>query len=95
MRATLLLIIFSCACAHIERPDAEMCVVNAPAEHVKCYNLKHDYSQSGSLKRDASPSYKKARSVHDLNKGVWMSNADWAEVKAWISELRRAYEESK
>jgi len=85
MRLIILLIISS-ACA--TRPDADICVVNAPAAHLKCYNLMHDYNLDGTLKGSARPTYKRAETVQDLNKGVWMSNEDWAIVKAWIQRLR-------
>jgi hypothetical protein len=82
-------------CATIAKPDANLCVVNAPAEHLKCYNLKTDYTDDGNVKASAKAKYFKAEVVNDLNKGVWMSNSDWAEVKKWIRELRKAYEADK
>jgi hypothetical protein len=66
--------------------------VNAPAGHLKCYNLSTDYDEKGNLKRSAKARFLKAETVEDLNKGVWMSNGHWAEVKAWIHSLRLAYE---
>lgn len=83
------------SCAHIRRPNAELCVVNAPAAHLKCYNVAEDYNEGGYLKPRATAKFFRAENVHDLNKGVWMSNADWAKIKVWISDLRRAYEESR
>jgi hypothetical protein len=82
-------------CATIAKPDANLCVVNAPAEHLKCYNLNTDYTDDGNLKKTSKAKYFQAKSVYDLNKGVWMSNSDWAEVKKWIRELRKAYEDGK
>lgn len=96
MRLTILLTVFSLiSCASIERPDANLCVVNAPAKHLKCYNLKTDYDMNGQILKSAEPKFFRAETVEDLNKGVWMSNAHWAKVKVWISRLRKAYEDEK
>ncbi len=78
------------SCAGVERPDALVCVVNAPAENIKCYNLKEDYYETGKLKKSAKAKYFKANDVYDLNKGVWISNNDWAKVKVWINQLKEA-----
>jgi hypothetical protein len=83
------------SCATIVRPDANLCIVNAPAEHLKCYNLKHDYNKDGTIKKSAKAKFFTAQKVEDLNKGVWMSNNDWAKVKGWIRELRKAYEQKE
>ena len=93
MRLMILSLVFS-GCAAIERPSAHVCVVNAYAEHIKCYNLATDYDENGQLKKSANAKFGPAKTVMDLNKGVWMSNSDWAKVKVWISELRTAYEEN-
>lgn len=96
MRVTTLFLAFSLSgCATIAKPDANLCVVNAPAKHLKCYNLSTDYTDDGNIKASAKAKYFRAQSVEDLNKGVWMSNSDWAEVKKWIRELRKAYEDGK
>lgn len=98
MRQMTLLTVFSLlisGCASIERPDANLCVVNAPAQHLKCYNLKTDYDQNGQILKGAEAKFFRAETVDDLNKGVWMSNADWSKVKVWISRLRKAYEKER
>jgi hypothetical protein len=93
---TKLLMVFSLVgCASIKRPDSELCVVNAPSQHLKCYNLLHDYDGQGRLKKSATAIFPPAKTVYDLNKGVWMSNLDFAELKLYIHDLKRAYEESK
>lgn len=92
MRLMILCLAFS-GCATIAKPDANLCVVNAPAQHLKCYNLKTDYTDDGNIRASAKAKYFRSESVEDLNKGVWMSNGDWAKVKGWIRELRKAYEE--
>jgi len=83
------------ACATIAKPNANLCVVNAPGRHLKCYNLSTDYTDDGNVKASAKAKFIRIETTGDLNKGVWMSNADWAEVKKWIRELRKAYEESQ
>lgn len=93
-KLTTLCLAFS-GCAAIERPNAHLCVVNAYAEHIKCYNVATDYDDNGELKKSANAKFGPAKTVMDLNKGVWMSNSDWAKVKIWIHELRAAYEQRK
>jgi hypothetical protein len=93
---TTLFLAFSLSgCATIAKPDANLCVVNAPARHLKCYNLAADYNDDGNIKASAKAKFFRAETVEDLNKGVWMSNNDWAKVKGWIRELRKAYEQGK
>lgn len=85
------LVLLCSACGTVERPDADICVVNAPGKKLTCYNLKHDYNQDGTLRPGAKPKFKPISSIDNLNKGVFMTNADWAEVKKWIAELRVAH----
>lgn len=95
-KLTTLFLAFSlAACSTIKKPNANLCVVNAPAQHVKCYNLSTDYTDDGNVRASAKAKYFRAATVTDLNKGIWMSNGDWAEVKKWIRELRKAYEEGQ
>lgn len=83
------------SCATISKPNAHLCVVNAPAAHLKCYNLSTDYNDDGNIKNTAKAKFFRAETIEDLNKGVWMSNNDWAKVKVWIRQLRKAYEEGR
>ena len=91
MRLMILCLVFS-ACATISKPNANLCVVNAPAKHLKCYNLSVDYDDNGNIYKSAQPKFFRAETVEDLNKGIWMSNHDWTEVKLWIQKIRKAYE---
>lgn len=87
MRQTMLLITFSLAgCA--SRPDATVCIVNAPAKNRKCYNLKDDYTDTGQLKANAKPKYLPANSVDDLNKNATVDPDGLAEIKAWLGDMR-------
>ncbi len=97
MRLTAHLItlsVLSFACASIPRPDTDMCVVNAPMKHQKCYNLNRDYDSSGNLNAGAVPTYKPAVVVEDLNKNITTDADGWAHLKAYIRELRRKAGES-
>lgn len=79
-----------------QRPDSEICVVNAPAMHMKCYNLKDDYDDEGNLKPDASPLYRPTVRVEDLNKYIVMdSEKSFENFKTWINELKQAYKDCK
>lgn len=88
------------ACAGIEKPDAEVCIVNAPAFNRKCYNLKTDYDENGKLRREAVAKYKPNVHIKDLNKATVLDSETGfedglAEVKAYIKNLREAYEKKE
>jgi hypothetical protein len=73
----------------MSRPDSEICVVNAPAKHMKCYNLLEDYDGEGNLKTDASPLYRPALVVEDLNKYIVIdSEKSFENLKIWINEMK-------
>lgn len=74
----------------VPRPDAELCVVNAPAKHRKCYNLRDDYDDTGKLIPTASPSFAPVEKIDDLNKHTTMDPESWTKVKAYIKKLREA-----
>lgn len=92
MRQTTLLMacsILVTGCA-IARPNTDMCVVNAKAQHEKCYNLNRDYDNNGKLNPSAKPLFKPAVTVLDLDKNVCTDPDGWSNVKAYIRELRSA-----
>jgi hypothetical protein len=78
------------SCANVERPDTDLCVVNAPAGHQKCYNLKRDYNNDGKRRKDAAPKFKPAKSIDDLNKSICTDADGFANLKAFVNELRAA-----
>lgn len=80
------------ACTSVRRPDVDLCIVNAPAQHLKCYNLLRDYTADGQLKPDAVPSYRRFGEREDLNKYLCVDPNGLAKLKAYIRELREAYE---
>lgn len=85
--------VFSAFGCGIERPDTELCIVNAPGLVEKCYNLKEDYDDTGHLKLDATPLYRELHSVQDLNKHLCVDPEGTVNLKAFIKELREAYED--
>lgn len=107
MRSTKLLILLSiigsaCSCG-VSRPDADLCVVNAPNKNRKCYNLKNDYNDDGSLKAGAKPVYRPNLTVEDLNKALVLDSPyddqnpnpghfedGISRMKAWVRKLRDA-----
>jgi len=76
------------ACAQVPRPDTDLCVVNAPAGHRKCYNILKDYNDEGDLLPGAKPLFKPAKVVEDLNKNICTDPDGWANMKAYIRSLR-------
>lgn len=85
-------LILAAACATIERPDSELCIVNAPLKRRKCYNLRHDYDDSGNLIPEATPSYAPVESVEDLNKHTTMDPESWTRFRAYLKKLREQYQ---
>jgi hypothetical protein len=79
-------------CASVPRPNTDICIVNAPAKHRKCYNLLKDYDDEGNLKPGAAASYKPASKIEDLNKNATTDPKGLANLKAYLRKLR---EESK
>jgi len=80
-------------CGTVERPNAEICVVNAPALHRKCYNLARDFDGNGNRYKDAKPIYRPNPDISSLNKATLIDSetgfADGiGEVLRYIKELR-------
>jgi hypothetical protein len=88
----------------IERPNSEVCIVNAPAKNRKCYNLKTDYNDDGTLKAGAVAKYHPNGTVEDLNKAMVVDSPfdaahpnpkhfedGLARLKTWIKQLRQEY----
>lgn len=81
---------FSAGCG-IDRPDADLCIINAPNKILKCYNMKRDYDDDGHLLTNAKAIYKSAATVEDLNKGLFVEVNHIAPLKTYIEQLRDAY----
>lgn len=85
-------VIFFSGCAGIPRPDSDLCVINAPASHLICYNLKRDYTDNGVLKPDAKPHYKSVATLNDVNKHIIMDVDSFTKLKAYIKKVKAACE---
>lgn len=77
----------------VERPDADFCIVNAPAGHQKCYNMKRDYGSDGKLKPGAVATFKPAKSIEDLNKNACTDPDGLANLKIYQRALRAELQE--
>lgn len=77
------------SCATVPRPDTDLCVVNAEGPYQMCFNMKSDYKSDGKLKPDAKPKYKPALTVMDLNKNICTDPDGFANLRAYITKLRK------
>ena len=95
LRMTLLAVFSLGGCA-TKLPNAYLNVVNSPGLHLKGYNIAKDYDSEGRVIKSAKPRYITARNAQEfleiLNKGVWVSNDDWAKIKVSLRDARRACE---
>lgn len=90
----LLLTVFSISCA-VPRPNTDLCIVNAPLGHMKCYNMKRDYNSDGRLKAGATPTYRQALSIEDVNKYMAIDIDGQTNLKVYLKRLRDEYEKCK
>lgn len=89
MRLSLLLMICSsAACTTLERPDADLCVINAPNDQAECFNLRRDYSTEGHRNSDAAVSTINLIDLNDLNKYVCVNPEGFAELKQYVAQVR-------
>lgn len=89
MLRILFLMIFSGCAGSIERPDAPICVANAPKKYVKCYNLKTDYRDDGKRIAGAKPTYYRLATVEDVNKWTMTTQHGFGEIRKTLGEARR------
>lgn len=89
---TTLSLLFLAGCNEVDRPDSPVCVLNTPARHILCYNLKTDYDDQGNLKPSAKPEvtqYADADAMlAALNKSVLTTATGWTNIKIYIRKLR-------
>lgn len=90
--ATLLIICSLYSCARIPKPNTDLCVINAPGQHLSCWNLKTDYNDNGQIKPGVKPKIKVANSLNDVNKFIVTDPDGFAELKAYIKLLREEYQ---
>lgn len=85
----------ACAAAPVERPNSDVCLINAEAGHRKCYNMARDYDANGRLKPGVKATYKNNLTITDLNKAVVIDSPTgfedgWARLKTYINQLRES-----
>jgi hypothetical protein len=90
MRALILLLVISSlvGCAGVQRPDANICGINAVSSNLRCYNIKNDYSNDGTLDPKAKPVIIPLSGLNDLNAGLYFSPLDLEKLKVWIGDMR-------
>lgn len=85
-----LLILSACS---VPRPNTDICIANAPANHLICYNLKKDYDNDGNRNPNAKPSYKPLTTVEDINKFACTDPDGLAELKIYLQDLRERFKD--
>jgi len=77
---------------NVPRPNTNICLNNVPKLEQECYNLQADYDSDGNLKPDAHPLiivYPSAEAMLlALNKGFSTDPQGWANLKAYLRDLR-------
>lgn len=76
------------SCGGPERPDTNLCIVNAKARHKSCFNMKRDYDDQGNLLPGVKPSIVPIASLDDLDKNLAVDPDGSANLKAYIQKLR-------
>lgn len=81
-------------CVSVQRPDTNVCVLNVPALHEVCYNLLRDYDDNGKLLPGAKPEIRQYNDgpsmLMAVNRAIKTDPDGWANLKAYIRELRAA-----
>ena len=72
----------------VERPDADLCFINATLKHKKCYNLKADYNQDGSRKPSAKARFYPLPDVSAIDSNVCADPKSFEALKAYFNLLR-------
>lgn len=76
------------------RPDSDACLINSQLLHEKCYNLLRDYNDAGGLLPGAKPHFHQfkdeAEMLAALNKKIDFDTDGWANLKAYVKQLRDA-----
>lgn len=74
-------------------PDTDICIVNAQAGQMACYNLSRDYDSSGRIKPSSTPFYKPAYTIQDLDKAVTTDLRGLENLKVFSKQIRAQLEE--
>jgi hypothetical protein len=83
------IILFGCS---VQRPDTNLYVVNAAFHQARGYNLRADYDQDGNLLSTARAKVIPANQVQDLNKFICTDPDGFANLKAYVQQIRAAYQ---
>lgn len=88
--------VFSFTSCAAQRPNSDVCIVNAPNKNRKCYNLATQYDENGALKPGAVATYRANATIVDLNKALVIDSPTGFEdglaaLKIYIKELRDHY----
>jgi len=98
MRSMTLLVAFSlCGCAGVPRPDAYINGFNAKSQPMKIrgYNIRKDFNDDGSRKKNATPREIVVESCQDLNGYMMQSPADFEKSLVYLKQMRQAYNDLK
>lgn len=83
----------------IERPNALLCVVNAPigstTPHKDCWNMKTDYDANGKKLPGVKPMVMPLNSLNDLNKTFSMDPDSWAAFIAYTKKQAYSIEQTR
>lgn len=83
------------SCGSVERPNANLCGINSPASQKECYNLRTDFNDDGTMQAGVKPKIVPLTGLKDLNANICMDPDSLKEVKRYVSELRKDYEDLK
>lgn len=79
-------------CSSIERPDSNLCGINAVGLRLHCYNLKKDFNNKGQRLKNAKPlvvQFKTEKEMLDfMNKGFMMDVTSFERTNVFVKEVR-------
>lgn len=84
----IILILGINGCANVQRPNSWLCGVNGVAGKLRCYNLRDDYTNEGTLKPDVKPLEHPLKSIKELNGWVCMDPNSLEKMKVYMGDLR-------
>lgn len=91
MIRSIIFSLFFVGCMGVQRPDTNIYVVNAPAKHLKGYNMRSDYDANGVLLPNAVPIILPISTIDDVNKYNCTDPDGFANLKIYIEQLRDYY----
>lgn len=79
--------LISCS-SGIQRPDAELCVINAVNHEMRCYSLRTGFTDAGTRRIDVEPRVVEILGIEDVHRMTCTNPDGLAEIKRYISELK-------